>query len=188
MARIRNIKDCFVVDCHKYNPVPTGIVRKIYALLFTQRYSMSVYLRLTEYFYSIYLEKNRRIYLLIANYFKRKNEVVNQFEHGYLHDIREGTLFHHTGVTLNDNVTIERNVQIFKNVTFALVDGKTVEVGENSIIFSHVIILGKKIGSNCVVGAGSVVTKDVPDNSVVVGNPAKIIRKCQNAHDFIEFK
>jgi len=33
------------------------------------------------------------------------------------------------------------------------------------------------IGENSVVGAGSVVTKDVPDNCVVVGNPAKIIKK-----------
>ena len=33
------------------------------------------------------------------------------------------------------------------------------------------------IGENSVVGAGSVVTKDVPDNSIVVGNPAKIIKR-----------
>lgn len=34
-----------------------------------------------------------------------------------------------------------------------------------------------KIGHRCIIGAGSVVTKDIPDNSVAVGNPAKVIRK-----------
>lgn len=32
-----------------------------------------------------------------------------------------------------------------------------------------------KIGQNCIIGAGSVVTKDIPDNSLAVGNPAKVI-------------
>ena len=39
-----------------------------------------------------------------------------------------------------------------------------------------VILPGVTIGENAVVGAGSVVTKDVPDNAIVVGNPAKIIK------------
>ena len=34
----------------------------------------------------------------------------------------------------------------------------------------------RTIGENAVVGAGAVVTKDVPDNAVVVGNPARVIR------------
>ena len=44
-------------------------------------------------------------------------------------------------------------------------------IGSNSTIFPVVI------GENAVVGAGSVVTKDVPDNCIVVGNPARIIKK-----------
>lgn len=35
---------------------------------------------------------------------------------------------------------------------------------------------GVKIGSNVVIGAGSVVTKDIPDNSLAVGNPCKVIK------------
>lgn len=38
------------------------------------------------------------------------------------------------------------------------------------------ILPGVTIGENAVVGAGAVVTRDVPDNAVVVGNPAKVIR------------
>lgn len=38
------------------------------------------------------------------------------------------------------------------------------------------ILPGRHIGDNCIIGAGSVVTKDIPDNSVVVGNPARIVK------------
>ena len=50
--------------------------------------------------------------------------------------------------------------------------GNNVFVGWNSIILPNV-----KIGDNCIIGAGCVVGKNIPDNSVVVGNPCKIIGK-----------
>lgn len=55
------------------------------------------------------------------------------------------------------------------------------EIGEGSWIGTDVIVLPqvKKIGAYSVIGAGSVVTKDVPDNVVVAGNPAKIIRELE---------
>jgi maltose O-acetyltransferase len=40
-----------------------------------------------------------------------------------------------------------------------------------------VILPGVKIGNGCTIGAGSVVTKDLPDNTLAVGNPAKGIRE-----------
>ncbi len=39
------------------------------------------------------------------------------------------------------------------------------------------VCAGVKIGNNCVIGAGAVVTHDIPDNSLAVGVPAKVIRK-----------
>lgn len=51
-------------------------------------------------------------------------------------------------------------------------------IGDNVTLGAHVLILGNvHIGNNVIVGAGSVVIKDVPDNSIVAGNPAKLIRK-----------
>lgn len=53
-----------------------------------------------------------------------------------------------------------------------------VTVGSHSWIGGDVVITpGVTIGENCVIGAGSVVTKDIPDNSIAVGNPCKVIRQ-----------
>lgn len=50
-------------------------------------------------------------------------------------------------------------------------------IGKNCVIGVRSIILpGITIGDSCIVGAGTVVSKDVPANSVVVGNPAKIVK------------
>ena len=49
-------------------------------------------------------------------------------------------------------------------------------IGDNVTLGANVVIIGNiTIGNNVIVGAGSVVTKDIPDNSIVVGNPARII-------------
>ena len=50
-------------------------------------------------------------------------------------------------------------------------------IGNNVTLGANVTIIGDiKIGNNVVVGAGSVVVKDIPDNCVVAGNPAKVIK------------
>lgn len=50
-------------------------------------------------------------------------------------------------------------------------------VGDNCWIGANVSVMpGVKIGSGCVIGAGSIVSKDIPDNSVAAGVPAKVIR------------
>ena len=52
-----------------------------------------------------------------------------------------------------------------------------IRIGNNVWIGANVSVLpGVTIGDNCVIGAGSVVTKDIPANSLAVGNPCKVIR------------
>lgn len=51
-----------------------------------------------------------------------------------------------------------------------------VNIGEGSWIGEGVSILGCSIGKHCVIGAGTIVTRDIPDYCIAVGNPARIIK------------
>lgn len=63
---------------------------------------------------------------------------------------------------------------------------KDVYIGENTWIGGNVVILpGVHIGKNTVIGAGSVVTKDIPDNVIAVGNPCRVLRNVsEHDHEF----
>lgn len=69
-----------------------------------------------------------------------------------------------------------------------------VEIGNNCHIGMNAMIMpGVVIGSNCIIGAGAVVTKSVPDNSVAVGVPARVIEsiwdyEAKNADSFLPTK
>ena len=59
---------------------------------------------------------------------------------------------------------------------------KPVHVGKNCWICANTTILpGVTVGDNCVIGAGSVVTRDIPANSFAAGNPARVIRTLTEA-------
>jgi acetyltransferase-like isoleucine patch superfamily enzyme len=63
-------------------------------------------------------------------------------------------------------------------ISHDFVGGKHLDtrVGSHCFIGARSIIMpGVKVGNHCIVGAGSVVTADVPDRSIVVGNPARIL-------------
>lgn len=84
---------------------------------------------------------------------------------------------HIPGIIINGNAKIGNNCVIMQNVTIGSTRGKGVPtIGDNVLICSGAKIVGNVIvGNNVVIGANAVVIKDVPDNSVVAGVPAKII-------------
>jgi acetyltransferase-like isoleucine patch superfamily enzyme len=108
-------------------------------------------------------------------------------------------------ITVGDNVLIAHGVQIFDNSSHpkdhaeraahysAILNGYDLssfesQIDKSPIIikdhawigFNSIILRGVTIGKGAVIGAGSVVTKDVPDYTVAAGNPAKIIKKLEN--------
>lgn len=59
-------------------------------------------------------------------------------------------------------------------------------IGEDTLVGICAIIMpGVRVGKQVIVGAGSVVTKDVPDHCVVAGNPAKVIKTGINLYDAV---
>ena len=78
-------------------------------------------------------------------------------------------------LTIGDNVTVGHQVMLH---------GCT--IGDGSLIGIQAVVLnGAKIGRNCIVGAGSVVTegKEFPDNSLIIGSPAKVVRTLDDGGD-----
>lgn len=89
---------------------------------------------------------------------------------------------HATGIVIGEGVKIGSNVTIYQQVTIGAQrlgeakKGLYPEIGDNVTIFAGAKIVGPiKLGSNCIIGANAVVTRDVPENKTAVGIPARIL-------------
>ena len=87
---------------------------------------------------------------------------------------------------LSPNVYITDCDHEYRNLGVPVIDqgivqkGQTVSIGDGSYVGINTVIVGNvKIGKHCVIGANSVVTKDVPDYCVAVGSPAKVIKRIE---------
>lgn len=95
----------------------------------------------------------------------------------------------HKNVLTADKVYISDNLHGYEDINIPIlkqpiVQKEAVEIGEGSWIGENVCVIGASVGKHCVIGANSVVTKDIPDYCVAVGAPAKVIKK----YDFHEHK
>lgn len=109
----------------------------------------------------------------------------------------EGFLYVNYNCTFLDNaaITFGNNVLVGPGVVISTInhgihpqqrlmfdDAKPINIGENVWIGANATVLsGVTIGKNSVIGAGSVVTKDIPENVVAVGNPCKVLRPITDA-------
>lgn len=83
-------------------------------------------------------------------------------------------------VLIANNVYISDNLHEYRDITTPIIRQPIilkgpVRVGQGSWIGENVCIMGANVGKNCVIGANSVVTTDIPDYSVAVGSPARVI-------------
>jgi acetyltransferase-like isoleucine patch superfamily enzyme len=88
-------------------------------------------------------------------------------------------LFAHHGIDIADNVQIGSHCSIYSKNTIDGTQGKVV-IGKNSCIGTHTTIFpGVTIGENVKIGAHSLVTKDVPDNTIAYGVPLMLFWTCK---------
>jgi len=90
---------------------------------------------------------------------------------------------HPTSIVIGEGVVIGADVTIYQSVTLGgrvigdWEKGNYPQISDGCVIFAGAVIVGKvRVGKNCIVGANSVVTSDIPDYAVAVGAPARVVK------------
>ena len=154
------------------------------------------------------LKKNARkakylkIKFMLVSIFNAKNKTRYLKKNKVFAEMGENVLFQPMKLPNNpDLIKIHNNVKIAADVTFYehdvinqmlsimddtqyMVHHSCIEIFDNVFIGGNSVIIGNcKIGPNAVIGAGSVVTKDVPPGTIVAGNPATVVGKFEDLHN-----
>ena len=140
-----------------------------------------------------------RVYRIYYKMHNSKSALIQRFYHFWLRivyacdimpqtEIGNGTRFAHNGlgVVINQDAFIGANCVIGKGVVIGGRSGiATVpHIGDNVEIGANAVVIGPiSVGEGAKIGAGSVVVHDVEAYTVVVGNPAKMIKKVQSGDE-----
>ena len=85
-------------------------------------------------------------------------------------------------VLIADKVYISDNLHGYQDINIAIIDQAIVQanelvIGEGAWLGENVCVIGASVGKHSIIGANSVVNKDIPDYCIAVGSPAKIIKR-----------
>jgi serine O-acetyltransferase len=149
---------------------------KFFKLIFFPDYRIKIYMKLL-YFFRVSGREN--LALFIYHRLRGYGLVISPKA-----IISKNVSFPHpTAVVIGKGVVVEDGVTVFHSVTLGgsrqgdATSNNMPVIKKNTIIYSGVAVLGGvTIGEGCIIGANSVVIHNIPDNSVAVGAPAKIIK------------
>ena len=159
--------------------------KRIYMFL-----SRSIELIYIKYIYTKLFDASYNAHIVLNNMIKSKNKILKKIYFDkllskysiFIHPkCKIGSNFymvHTNGIVIGSGVKIGDNCKIYQQVTIGKEKGRFPVIGNNVTIYAGAKVVGNgKIGDNAVIGANAVVIKDVPDNCLAVGIPAKIIKK-----------
>ncbi len=116
--------------------------------------------------------------LVRATFFKNRLVTKYGFEIGLDTAIGNHIMIPHpTGIVIGKGCIIGDECKIYQNVTIGRKNNAYPTIGNNVIIYPGAVVIGGiTVGNNVVIGANAVVITDLPDNAVVAGIPAEVIR------------
>jgi len=150
----------------------------------TPRTGMTLYLDLSKelllnkYFRTLFYFRIPSVFTNILRIFYPKHPSFTIDIHT---KIKGGVILAHPYSTIINAESIGENLYVNHLVTVGEKNGKRPLIGDNVELHANSMVIGGvSIGDNVIVGAGAIVVKDIPNNVVVVGNPAKILKKTSN--------
>lgn len=180
----KQLKEVIYSDLYRYT-ANTSIKVFLRNLLLNPGFQYMYVFRKCQFYHG---KKRYFIHYLFHRVWLRKLMYKYGYEIPYTTKIGKGFYIGHVGgIAVNPNATIGNNVNISQGVTIGQANrgklkgaptiGNNVWIGPNAVIVGNI-----KIGNNVLIAGGAFVNFDVPDNSIVIGNPGKIIRS-ENATD-----
>lgn len=120
--------------------------------------------------------------LICVQLIHKHNQYLTGIQLGFGTKIGKALMFpHYSCIVINGAAIIGDNCTIYHGVTIGSVRGPkggVPRIGNNVVIASGAKVIGNvTVGNNVMIGSGSIVITDIPDNSVVVGIPGKVISK-----------
>ena len=181
----KELCECLHKDLLRYShhfdqkPGYKKLLLLLYIFFNNMTYRFVVFFRFSSYFY------NKKGINKLLYYISNKIRQHYSYKLGIslypMASIKGGLYFpHFTSIIVGSQAVYGYNLTVYQQVTIgAVLEGKNAGapvIGDNVIVSAGAKVIGNiHIGNNVMIGAGAVVVKDVPDNAVVVGNPAKII-------------